>query len=137
MSANVLPDKVWMVIRRICIRPNLILCTLGSHGLRGYPVSFLLGLDICYPLIMLKALSERHGTASICHPFALKHWLFPTACNANWHFATGVQDVPTIQCTLLARHMCHTVYFTICHNLIFDHKARSLTMTAKAFLWID
>jgi hypothetical protein len=26
---------------------------------------------------------------------------------------------------------------TICHNLVFDHKARSLTMTAKPFLWVD
>jgi hypothetical protein len=33
--------------------------------------------------------------------------------------------------------MSHPVDLTVSHDLVFDHQSRSLTVTAKPFLWVD
>jgi hypothetical protein len=101
VSANMFAHKVRMVCARVSVCAHLIFGLLCRSHLAGHAVSILLGLDLCHPLVMLKALGKRHGTASVCYPLGFKHWLLPTAGNAHRHFATGVQDVPTVKRTLL------------------------------------
>jgi hypothetical protein len=33
--------------------------------------------------------------------------------------------------------MSHTVNLTVSHDLIFDHKTRSLTVPSEPLLWVD
>ena len=101
MWLNAFTHKIRMVCAGICVGRYLFFSPVCRLRLGRQPFSLSLGPELSHPLVMLKPLGERHTSASVCHPLGLKAWLLPAATDPHRDLAGSVQDVPTVQCTLL------------------------------------